>query len=85
MDAKHAIKTYLKAYWWVLAILLIALVTYNVLAGWANTSTITPQEAYDHILDQYPGNTGLAEYVLERCEVHGCTIGVDGHVIIRDP
>lgn len=77
-------RTYIKSYWLVIATLLIALLVFNALAYRAHTASITPQEAYDHIINEYPGNTDFAEYVRERCEVYGCRIDSRG-LIIRDP
>lgn len=77
-------RTYIRSYWWVIVVMLILLLAYNVLAYWAHTESITPQEAYEHIYDQYPGNTEFAEYVRERCETYGCRIDGSGSLIIRD-
>lgn len=85
MDPKQKAKIYLRSYWLIILVLLVALVAFNTFAKWAHTGTITPQEAYDHILNQNLGDANLAEYVRNRCEIHGCKIGTDGHVIVRDP
>ena len=77
-------KTYIRSYWKVIATLLIVLLAHMAFAYRAHTDSISPQEAYDHIIDQYPGNTDFAEYVRERCEVYGCRIDSRG-LIIRDP
>lgn len=84
MLTKEVVMRYIKSYWMVFAAIVIALVVFQVLAYWAHTYTITPQEAYDHILNQYPGNTDFADYVRERCEVYGCRID-DRGLIVRDP
>lgn len=78
-------KTYIRSYWKVIATVLIVLLAYTVFAYWAHTESITPQEAYDHIYNRYPGNTEFAEYVRERCELYGCRIDGSGSLIIRDP
>ena len=85
MDAKHVIMTYLRSYWKVIAILLIVLIAYNAFACWAHARTITPQEAYDHIYNLYPGNEEFAEYVRDRCEKYSCQIDGGGSLIIKDP
>lgn len=84
MFTKQMLWTYIKSYWVVIAAIVIALLVFNVLAYKAHTASITPQEAYDHIINEYPGNTEFAEYVRERCTVYGCRIDSRG-LIIRDP
>lgn len=75
---------YFRSYWLLIAAIVIGLLVFNALAYQIHTATITPQEAYDYIHDQYPGNTDFADYVRERCEVYGCRID-DRGLIIRDP
>lgn len=84
MLTEQVFRIYIRSYWWVLAAIVIALLAFQTLAYWSHTHSITPQEAYDHIQEQYPGNTDFAEYVRERCEVYGCRID-DRGLIIRDP
>lgn len=84
MFTKQMFWTYIKSYWMVIAAIVIALLAFNVLAYQAHTDSITPQEAYDHIINEYPGNTDFAEYVRERCTVYGCRTDGRG-LIIRDP
>lgn len=84
MLTKQVVMIYIRSYWMLIAALLIALAMFQALAYWSHTHTITPQEAYNHILNEYPGNTDFAEYVLERCEVYGCRLD-DRGLIIRDP
>lgn len=76
--------TYIRSYWKVIAVLVVATLVFTAFAYRAHTDSITPQEAYDHIINLYPGNTDFAEYVRERCEVYGCRIDERG-LIIRDP
>lgn len=85
MLTAQACRIYIRSYWMLIVALLIALLTYNVLAYWAHTESITPQEAYDHMYNEYPGNTDIAEYVRDRCELYGCRIDGSGSLIIRDP
>lgn len=75
---------YIRSYWMLIAALLIGALVFESLAYLAHTNSIDPQEAYDHILNQYPGNTDFADYVRERCEVYGCRID-DRGLIVRDP
>lgn len=84
MFTKQMLWTYIKSYWMVFAAIVIALLAFHALAYQAHTASITPQEAYDHIINEYPGNTDFAEYVRERCTVYGCRIDSKG-LIIRDP
>lgn len=84
MLTKQVVKAYIRSYWMVIVAMVIASLVFNALAYHVHTDTITPQEAYDYIYDQYPGNTEFAEYFRERCEVYGCRIGNHG-LIVRDP
>lgn len=84
MLTKQVIMIYVRSYWILIAALLIALAMFQALAYWSHTHTITPQEAYNHIINEYPGNTDFAEYVRTRCEKYGCRIDEHG-LIIRDP
>ena len=84
MLTKQVAWIYVRSYWMVVAAIVIGLLVFNALAYQVHTATITPQEAYDYIHDQYPGNTEFAEYFRERCEVYGCRIGNQG-LIVRDP
>lgn len=84
MFTKQMVRIYLQSYWMLIAALLIALLVFTALGYAADSHSITPQEAYDHILNEYPGNTDFAEYARTRCEVYGCRIDSRG-LIIRDP
>ena len=84
MLTKQVVMIYIRSYWMVFAAIVIALLVFHALAYHAHTASITPQEAYNHIINEYPGNTDFAEYVRERCEVYGCRLD-DRGLIIRDP
>lgn len=84
MLTKQMVKTYLKSYWMLIVALLIGALVFELLAYRAHTDSIEPQEAYDHIINEYPGNTEFAEYFYERCEVYGCRLD-DRGLIVRDP
>ena len=84
MLTKQMVRIYIQSYGMLIAALLIALLAFTALGYAVDSYSITPQEAYDHILNEYPGNTDFAEYARTRCEVYGCRID-DRGLIIRDP